>query len=276
MSSDEKVVKIGELPDGLKYTIQKQLQPTMTCLLIPERGQGKPVPCASGTLVRYGQEHGILTAAHVVDRLKKEPIIQLLMPAGQGFVPIKKEVAEFLVCKGAVFGESGPDIGFIRLPPHTVGILKSCLSFVNLQTHKQKIANDCISIAHGVWVETGFPEVLGSSGRTGNNVWTKVFGMVALGDAEKLPDQDGYDYYKSHVTYGHGEGIPSTFKGLSGGGLWQIKLSHKKDGSLHATNRYLSGVVYYETERIGDYRYIRSHGRSSIYDYVVPQLIERA
>ncbi len=43
--------------------------------------------------------------------------------------------------------------------------------------------------------------------------------MVTLGDAEKLPDQDGFDYYKSKVTYGYGEGIPPTFKGLSEGGL---------------------------------------------------------
>lgn len=276
MSSNEQTVKIGELPESLKNAIQKQLQPTMTCLTIPDRGQGKSIQCGSGTLVRYRQQHGILTAGHVVNRVKKESIIQLLMPAGQGFVSLQKDTAEFLICEGAVFAESGPDIGFIRLPPHTVGILKSCLSFVNLEIHKQKIANDCISIAHGVWVETGFPEILGLSGRSGNNVWTKVFGMIALGDAETLPDQDGFDYYKSHVTYGHGEEIPLTFKGLSGGGLWQIKLSHKKDGSLHATNRYFSGVVYYETERTGDYLYIKSHGRSSIYDYVVPQLIARA
>ena len=161
MNSKEQVIKISELPESLKYEIQRQLQPTMTCLTIPERGQGKPLQCGSGTLVRYRQEYGILTAAHVVDRLRKEPIIQLLIPVGQGFVPLKNEVAEFLVCEGAVFAESGPDIGFIRLPPYTVGILKSCLSFVNLETHKQKIANDCISIDHGVWVETGFPESLG-------------------------------------------------------------------------------------------------------------------
>ena len=276
MSDGAQTIKIGELPENLKFAIQKQLEPTMTCLTIRERGQAKLVQRGSGTMVRYRQEHGILTAAHVIDRLRREPEFCLTMPVGQGYISIKNETADFLVCDNAVFDESGPDIGFIRLSPHTVGILKSRLSFVDLETHKQKIENDCIPIDHGVWVETGFPEILGSSWRSGDNVTTKVFGMVALGDAEKLPDQAGFDYYKSHVTYGYGEGVPLTFRGLSGGGLWQVKLSHKEDGSLHATNRYLSGVVYYETERTDDYLYIRSHGRSSIYDYVVPQLIERA
>ena len=276
MNSKEQVIKLDELPEALKDEIQRRLQPTMTCLTVPERDQGKLIQCGSGTLVRYRQEHGILTAAHVVDRLRKEPNIYLSVPVGQGFISTRKEAAEFLVCEGAVSAESGPDIGFIRLSPYTVGILKSCSTFVNLEIHKQKIANDCIPIDHGVWVETGFPESLGSSGRSDDTAWTKVYGMISFGDAEKLPDQEGFDYYNSKVTYGYGEGIPLTFRGLSGAGLWQVKLSSKKDGSLHATNRYLSGVVYYESERIGDYRYIKSHGRSSIYNYVVPQLIERA
>lgn len=75
-----------------------------------------------------------------------------------------------------------------------------------------------------------------------------------------------YDYCDFDVKHGSSPIIPESFGGVSGAGLWQIPLRKLSDQTIEPIEYILSGVVFYQTDRMGLSRSLRCHGRNSIYD----------
>ena len=244
----------------------------MICLTHINVEKVQVTPCGSGTLVQAGDNYGILTAAHVVNELERKEKVAIFLDGGSGPLVFKKSTIEFSQCTDAKFVEDGPDIGFIRIPNANVGAIAAIKSFVNLDSQQQKLNAGEPDTNVGVWCTTGFPEALGSQKMEDGVLRTTLFGFVGVGTIENLENRGGFDYCDAGVDLLPDKSMPSTFEGMSGGGLWQVTIA-QKDDSLEIADRYLSGVVYYQTAIKDHERFIKCHGRKSIYEYVLPSLV---
>jgi len=79
-------------------------------------------------------------------------------------------------------------------------------------------------------------------------------------------DRDGYDYLDVGAKLDL-PGTPSTFGGVSGGGLWEIGLVMKSGTISWDGKRYFRGVAFWESPLTdGRRRVIRCHGPRSIFE----------
>jgi hypothetical protein len=86
--------------------------------VLPERDRARSL--GSGTLIRFGGLEGILTAAHVLDEVKKFDEIGLLTFPVRSNQPqrIRLQVkhAEWIKIGKEPYSERGPDLAFVKLP----------------------------------------------------------------------------------------------------------------------------------------------------------------
>lgn len=62
-------------------------------------------------------------------------------------------------------------------------------------------------------------------------------------------------------------GVPLSFGGVSGGGLWEIKLSMTSSKEISwDEKRYFRGVAFWQSEVSDGYRMIRCHGPKSSFE----------
>jgi hypothetical protein len=223
--------------------------------------------------VRYDDQFGILTAAHVVRALEKLHPWFLMVPSG-GHMRFDADRVAYYSTPPPQNEAYGPDLGFVRISAASASTLSAYYSFVNLRYHRAKQRKEKPPINHGVWVEAGFPEELGARFETpgGDTVTTAVYCLAATGGARSAKRRGRFDYYHSRVEYEESSKVPRTFKGMSGGGLWQILLGWKKQ-QYYIRGRIFSGVVFYERTAKGMVSNIRSHGRRSVYGYALPTFI---
>jgi len=269
-------IKIGDLPSYPIDEIIANARHQAICFLRPDELGLPSLQCGSGTFVRYDQHFGIVTAAHVVRALEKQNHWFVMLPNGI----CKRFDHRFVEYFSTPPPDSanGPDIGFIRLSIHAADALGAMFSPVNLRYHRMAYAKKRLRRDYGVWVEVGFPLALGgrSVDAANRTITTGVFCLVAAGNVEAVRRRGVFDYYDGKVEYSGQRNVPRTFEGMSGGGLWQMRLAFKKSTQRYVIlDRIFSGVVFYEIAKKGVVSKIRSHGRRSVYDYVIGEWILR-
>jgi hypothetical protein len=86
---------------------------------------------------------------------------------------------------------------------------------------------------------------------------------------------DQFDYFSAEVNYGKNFGLPESFGGCSGSGLWRLVLS-EENGVNKLDEVSLGGIAYYESAPDGGHRFVEFHGRCSIYDKVMKCLADHS
>lgn len=266
------LIKIKDLPKKFGEDLVAEMQHSMICLGHACMKEKRVSPCGSGTLVRRGGIHGILTAAHVVHELRDKDEVALFLTKGRGLFTFDRGTPIFSECVDARFSEEGPDIGFIQIPNAKVGTIGAVKSFVNLDNQAAKIEGGQPDLDGSLWCATGFPVAMGDQKPDGEFLHTTLFGLVSLGIVDGYEERDRFDYYSVGVELNADDSLPTSYAGMSGGGLWQITIRRNGD-EIEPVDKYLSGVVYYQTEIKDDFRFIKCHGRKSIYEYVLPELV---
>lgn len=231
----------------------------------------------SGTLVQIDDVYGILTAYHVLKKLPDTGDIGLILPRRsqpQLHAPtIKGEVVQKVKVAYGENADEGPDIGFLLLPSEVAGWLKAIKSFYNLSRRREKVLTSPHDYRDGVWFLCGFAaEQTSEEPAQAGFAKVKVFrGDIGVVGVNREFSIDDFDYFDFEARYGGINHAPESFKGFSGGGLWQAPLIRGEDGKLRAKEIILSGVAFYETGRADNRNVIRCHGRRSVYK----QAIER-
>jgi hypothetical protein len=67
--------------------------------------------------------------------------------------------------------------------------------------------------------------------------------------------------------------LPSTYGGMSGGGMWRIFVREKQDGGCEVVERRLVGVSFFETASPN--RHIIGHGLDSLFRHLLLEIIQR-
>lgn len=231
-------------------------------------------PIGSGTLViRHGM-HGILTAHHCLHACNPairigphgEDTLLLVVTRGRCVILDPQDVKEHPLGVSKL-NETGPDLTFVEIfPGPKLDLLKAIVSFWNLGSKNQDLANN-LSVTGVLIVEAGFPEVDYRTNIIGADIHHDLKHVVfigALGDQD-ISQQDKWDYINSKCNYRGSEKLPETFKGVSGGGIWAVRLQ-VTNGEKWAVKAYcLVGVAFYESEIVDAIRNLRGHFIKTIY-----------
>ena len=219
--------------------------------------------CGSGTLVRSGGRHFILTAAHCARELAEWDEIGLVLTSYPSSLTIPVSAATFI--GESQSAERGPDLAFLPITPDKVAVIMASTSkiFWNLDRQEAEMLKEDPKFENGLWALMGTPDVYSVV----HEPHTQELKLMAYSVAAGWPVTNGvFDYV--HVP------MPGTdsfrmFKGVSGGGLWQAEIERRQDGSLTliGTPR-LEGCAFYGFELQGkNCVVIRCHGRRSIYHH---------
>jgi hypothetical protein len=175
----------------------------------------------SGTLVTFHDSHYILTAAHVWDGvLKHASKMGFTMRLGRDF-PSRflidvKALSPFAFERTRPWDEWGPDMILLRIPPELCGTAEAFKVFYNLSGPKPIIEpQDFLE----TWALLGAPQTLGEFTQTEAHLHGRAF-QVSL---DRSHHQDGFDYIDV-VAHWPSKETPANFGGVSGGGLWRLRI----------------------------------------------------
>jgi hypothetical protein len=222
----------------------------------------------SGTLVRVAGMYYVLTAAHVWEWLVKEGAKGLgltLRPEDDHKFVLRMEiVAAYGPKLVGKWTEWGPDLAFLRIPSELVGPLTAFKTFENLSMQKAGPPNvDSVELR----ALMGAPAVQGTFTKVHAEININTF-FGEQGMETKRGDFDYVDLLEDTSF----PGVPATFGGVSGGGLWRVVV-YEAEGKCdwHLT---FMGTAFYQIPQSGGNWTIRCHGLESI--HIVRQSIKPA
>jgi hypothetical protein len=236
------------------------------------------IPAGSGTLVSIGSLDGVLTAGHVLQNLPDRGHVGLLRFPGHSALLQKQTIDMALADKVIIAADSpgptGPDLGFLRLPPLNVENLRATNSFHNIAAKRDAVAAAQPAIAYidaviGVvaeWTKDAVP--------TRPSTRYKNFELLFCGGKIVSKDSAGFfDLCRFEPSFQEGVPPPSSYGGVSGGGIWRIYF--EPDGSNHVHENRLVGLAFYEWPASDGSHHLICHGPRSIYDHLIDAVREK-
>lgn len=265
---------LGEIPQRILDEATQRLSVFSTALGWPGELVG------GGTFAKVNGIHGILTAAHVWERLwekrREHPEVMVLVRTEtHGYsVPI-----DYLTPHVRLERKSdpwGPDIEFVELPVAVVERVAAAKSFAEISA--RAVQHYAVAAA-----DDGFGAVMGFAAEhaktaqlPGNRLLLELRGGYISG-IENHQVRDGFDYVETVADPHNAEGLPKSYGGVSGSGLWKMTLEKKPGAPIETATLgdafALAGVAFYEEERDNGCMIIRYHGPQTVY-HKVPTLVQ--
>lgn len=270
-----KTLRLKDVPRSVDIEINKALVDySVAVCRVRGNNPNTFTPLGSGTFVIQNGKHGILTAHHCLHASYPTVSIGpqgkdtlLLMVTRSRCIILDPNEAEEHPLATPASDEFGPDLTFIEIfSGPKLDLLKAIVSFWHLSQKHYEFAKK-LSAPGIVIVEAGFPEIDYRTRIIGSEIHHDLKFMVfigALGD-EDISIENEWDYIKSNCHYRVSEKIPATFKGVSGGGIWAVRLQVTKNDEWTVKDYCLVGVVFYETQVSDNRRDLRGHFIKTIY-----------
>jgi hypothetical protein len=173
--------------------------------------------------------------------------------------------------------EFGPDLGFLRLSPDTVGWLTAKNSFYNLLKHRDDVLAHKAPTSDHVDTMTGVIDELTSEAPGGKpgakkTLFTTIFCGARLIALRYIDDHGLYYFEPSNkVDFS----LPGSFEGMSGGAVWRFYVKKNEDGTLHPIDRRLIAVPFYQSPPSDGKREITCQGPYGIYRSLVDAVTKR-
>lgn len=254
----EEAIQFGEIPEALMKGLHEY---SVTLFGMPLKGD--PVHRGTGTLVKSGNAHFILTAGHCAEKLVEHDAIGL--PIRFGGCPFIIPRLDPIYIGEKKSDEWVPDLAF--LPIHHVDVdrinANTGKTFYNLERYKDEILREEPKMDNSLWAVVGTPILLS---RMNNPKELELHLMAYKVKVESPITNEEFDSIDIRVALDGKHALP-TFQGVSGGGLWHAELHRNAVGSVVLAGPHrLVGCAFYETEAQGEFRYIRCHGWRSIYE----------
>ena len=275
MKKHNERINISELPNSLIDTVCDHIKQFSVILLriTSDKNTEHMQQIGSGTLIIINSFHSILTAEHVIAQLRSSDRLGLLSSFRghpHRYIFDQDNLGIHRIGRGKD-DSIGPDIGLIVLPRVNIGRLKAEKSFFNVDKRIELSDKFFISTDRGFWFTFGFPGEFEEDiqPRRGFAAIKGYQGLCGISGITKEYEDSGYDYLEMSIEYGiDNSDLPSSFGGVSGGGVWQVPLSKDSEGHLKPDEYILSGVIFYQTNLEANHRLIRCHGRKTVYQNV--------
>jgi hypothetical protein len=260
-------ISTDEIPQALLEEVRLEIQHYLVPLLVaslenPEHPLGLG---GSGTLVELAGRHYILTADHVWDNAERWHQIGLMLAEGTPLgIPCNLVRPKRLGLKP--YSQWGPDLALLEIPPHLVRTIAARKSFLNLGRRRPMLATHPPRLEKTVWAVMG---LVGQKSKVELSAERET--VIATVRAEALfawtcaaARRDEYDYLTLHARTTLPD-VPSSFKGISGGGLWEIVLRMRGEKIISLGEHHFRGVAFWQTAEPPDRVAIRCHGPYSIF-----------
>ncbi|MFZ3368352.1 MAG: hypothetical protein WA239_14660 [Candidatus Sulfotelmatobacter sp.] len=239
--------------------IQRSLGSSTIALfvLLDDHGNERLEPAGTGTLVVIANRYYILTAAHVWERLESALRfgISLIENRDHKMWIDPKTIAPTLVKPpDSRWNEWGPDVALLNIPEVIVGGIKAHRVFEDLTTPGKMLNAPTVEF----WAVMGTPKELGTF--TPHHAEVQI---AAFFGNPKYQRRGEHDYYDLEVNT-TSPGMPKSFQGVSGGGLWRILAYISEETKKVDWVPRLKGVAFFELAAVGDNVTIRCHGPKSL------------
>ena len=222
----------------------------------------------SGTLVEIQGTYHILTAAHVWREAKDAEQIGLVLTTYPSAFVMPRAAISAKQLWNRETPEWGPDLALLELSRPFVSTIAASKSFLNLALHRATLAAHPPATEKGLWAVTG---MVGQFSGVQYLPETRTIEATAQAEAvcslvHQTHWRDGYDYLDLSAKF-ELSGVPASFHGVSGGGLWEVGLSMGKSGTLSWNgSRHFRGVAFWQSEPSDGRCVIRCHGPRSIFE----------
>ena len=237
---------------------------------VTHRGTVAPRLFGSGTLISAAGSRAIMTAAHVMDVLPRTGRIGVFLTPGSAPESIDAaSVARISLPRGEA-ESTGPDIGALVLAPTIASTFAAKKLFYNIDVARGEIIDRTPDVGAGVWVTQGFLDEETRIARDGRFVDAYLYNFSALGVPDDVINVREHDYVDFLASYEARDSSPRNWGGMSGGGLWQVRLNRKGDTVTH-DKPTLAGVLFYQHPSdtlLG----VRGHAWRSVYDVLYREI----
>ncbi len=271
----------SDLPNGFLRVATDVINSHSTGLICVPAAELRQPPhlVGSGTFVRIGSLHGILTAQHVLEPLRNAPEIGIILVEGEHRVTEKIENLLLEDIARPPFEGGSPDLGFIKLSDKLVHAIQSFefKRFYDLDFHRDLMLNGPPPKETGAWMVNGVPDVLTKPEPSGGafDIALSFTSHCGIGGADQFSCDGPFDYVEIIADYSFNPGLPYTFGGISGGGVWFVTVDW--NGAQPTPHDYIFvGMPIAETESITQgLRRILCHSHQSIYSVSYEYLVEK-
>lgn len=263
-------IRLREVPDELLDQFIERLQHfTATLVAFAPNADAVPlVPAGSGTFVEVDGVHAILTAQHVWEEAKRgEQVLMTISTKPNAFaIPVRD--FEPLEIRDRRDEHWGPDLALLQLPPVHVSTIKATKSFLNLAKQRMTVdaraaaARSCLWAVVGMVGETTAVDPILETKTANLHIDLRAF----VGAPEEQHQRGEWDYVDIGADLNSPK-VPSSFGGISGGGLWQLPIQIDRDKKIIWDQRtYFAGVAFSQSYPANDRRIVRCHGPKSIFE----------
>lgn len=260
---------IRDIPHSLGLTLFKDVMWNHTVVLFAVRRTPRGldrIPAGTGTLVSYLDRRYVLTAHHVWHKLlSKADYVGIFVKPSAGLYQIERRFLDPIVVGRYIPGhaERGPDLALIPLGPPDISRLEANKVFYSLDIREKRLQKAAPKYNFGLWFVVGAPAELNEVTPHGICLAIRAYGSVLRASYIR----NGFDYFDFSLDHPDRPTMPSSFAGLSGGGLWHVHLSPSRStGKISIRGKpTLEGVIFYEEFEARGIGFIRCHGRRSLY-----------
>jgi len=262
-------VSIDDIPDSVLEDVRLEIQHYLVPLLVGSRDNPRhPVDLAgSGTLVELASRHYILTADHVWNRAEVEDWEELgLMLTDGAPLGIERRLIAAKRLSGSSYSRWGPDLALLEIPPNLVGTITARKSFLNLARRRSTLSSHPPQTEKSLWAVMGLVGQKSSVDLVdeARTAIVTVRGEAFLGVTCTAEQRGEYDYLTVYAKTTLRE-VPSSFGGISGGGLWEVTLRIRGDSIISQGEHHFRGVAFWQEPEAPDHIAIRCHGPYSIF-----------
>lgn len=242
----------------------------------------------SGTLIKWKNSFGILTAEHVINNPHSirlccnfsnlsEQKLQVICTEFPAFLDFEMKVIQKTVLGTRLSDELGPDVAVLTLPPvPQLGALIDRKSFWPVDNNpafriQRSLSGDGFHMLVGIPGE-GVTETGADLGFTRTKLAPGIAGETRI---SKYFEDNGFDYLEAEVERNAQTKTPKSLGGMSGGGLWKVTISRKAEecsASFKVEDVTLAGVIFFDTDKSAEKRPVRCHGPKTIYNLLAGKL----
>ena len=220
----------------------------------------------SGTVVRAGNNIGVLTAYHVTDLSRNIKKMGFVIKDYAHNLTIPKEYLNIVALAKPVNSTQGPDLSFILLPENILSEIVSTKIVYDLETAKTRYSEMDIYDNYA-WMVHGYPDELskkeGPHGSFYNvNVhYSMWYACLSIHQSDKGTGE----LIDLVVPYIPERSTINSFGGISGGGLWSIPIVKEGDEISSFGKPFLSGVAFCEMIGSEEIEFIRCNGPKELH-----------
>ena len=263
-------VQIGDIPQPLLDDIGTDLQHYLAPIFgLTDANQRDPLRLVgSGTFVKIDATYSILTAAHVWDASERLHAIGLALTAYESCFLIPRDMISVRRLRDKTSDEFGPDLALLDIPAALVSRILAHKSVLDLSQQRGNFWTESSKLNSGIWAVTGIAEGLSAiRERPEQHTFeADIHGRAFFCGIQHVHEHNGYDYLDAGADMTT-TGIPGSFGGVSGAGLWQIPLSLDKGGEISWNRKKnFRGVAFWESAVQEGRRVIRCHGPKSLFE----------